>query len=175
MCLYDTDIVYYLDCVEMPSKRFSADVSLELDGIDLPAGGNMISASVVVTDPQDDPSNNSAVSVFSLEAKSGGLAGHNFRPNPVSVRFDEAMLCMNMEIDADIHVEIFNLEGESISRGKLGYGYGVPLDPGYSCFRCGDIFPGVDRLASGVYFYRISLFLLDGTREEYRGRFAVAN
>jgi len=227
LCVYDTDIVYYLDGVEMPLKRFSADdlitvvvkvrntggaaeagaaarllidhettagsrrifsgeieapgvlrttdVSLDLDGIDLPAGGNMIRASVVVTDPQDDPSNNSALSIFSLEAESGGLAGHNFRPNPVSGRFSEAMFCVNMEIDADIQVEILNLEGESISTANLGYGYGVPLDPGYSCFRCGDIFPEVDRLASGVYLYRISLFLLDGTREGYRGRFAVAN
>jgi hypothetical protein len=227
LCVYDTDIVYYLDGVEMPLKRFTADdlitvvvkvrntggapgsgaaarllidhetasgsrrifsgeievpgtlrtsdTSFDLDGAGLPAGGNMIRASVVATDPQDDPSNDSALSIFSVEAESGVLAGHNFRPNPVSGRFAEAMFCVNMEADADIHVEILNLEGESISTANLGYGYGVPLDPGYSCFRCGDIFPGVDRLASGVYLYRISLFLLDGTREEYRGRFAVAN
>ncbi len=227
IAVFDTDIIYYLNGVEMSGRRFAegdpvtvavkvrnigaasgtggqvaltvnletvksssllyegdmeipgpfrtADVFIDLGEGQAGAGGNMIRASISTYLAEDDPSNNTALSVFSIEALSGGLAGHNFRPNPVEGNIADAMFCVNLETDADMHVEILTLEGEFISSANLGYGFGVPLNPGYSCFRCGDIFNGIERLVSGVYIYRISLFAVDGEKAEYLGRFAVVN
>jgi hypothetical protein len=40
---------------------------------------------------------------------------------------------------------------------------------------CGALFPAIDRLASGVYLYRLTLFDPDGSIVHAAGRFAVAH
>jgi hypothetical protein len=44
-----------------------------------------------------------------------------------------------------------------------------------NCLELGTLFPRIDRLASGIYLYRLVLYEEGAARMSYPGRFAVEN
>jgi len=98
---------------------------------------------------------------------------HTVRPNPVAAGFRSASFCMNLARGVDIGLSLYNLEGELIGTAYAGARWGRPLGPGMNCLGMGVLFPHIDRLASGVYFYRLAVYHEGVKRKSYPGRFAV--
>ncbi|MBU8922707.1 MAG: M28 family peptidase [Bacteroidales bacterium] len=165
----------YSDYVDIPGVLRTTEVSLFLDESIVKPGGNILRARISSTPVGDDPENDSAVSVFTIEGEHGGLLNHYFMPNPVDREFSEAMFCIDLASEADLKIKIYTLEGTLVSAGVIGDSYGVALDPGYSCHSCGELFPDIGNLASGIYVYRVLVFPRNGIRSDYRGRFAIVN
>jgi hypothetical protein len=139
------------------------------------AGGNRVIASFTVSGFEDDPSNNGAIKSFSVEGAAEVLLMHGFQPNPIRTVFSQASFCINLSGEANMVLEIFTIEGERIDRAFIGSGYGVPVQAGLNCIGCGALFPGVERLVSGVYPYRLTLFGSGGAPRHFTGRFAIEN
>ena len=154
-----------------PYRAVSIDVPILLG--DRHAGENVIHASIEVNGMDDDTSDNEIRESFAVEGGVEILLDHHVQPNPIRSSFAEALFCVNLAAEADLKIEIFDLEGELLGRTFLGSRSGVPLDAGFSCFTCGDILPGVGPLASGVYLYRIVLYGETGSARSSTGRFAV--
>ncbi len=159
--------------VDIPDVLRTTDISLILDERNVSPGGNILRAKISGTPTGDDPGNDSAVSLFTVEGELGGLLNHYFMPNPIDREFNRAMFCIDLASEADLKIEIYTLEGILLSTGVLGDSYGIGLDPGYSCHSCGELFRDIDELASGVYVYRIVVFPRDGIQSDHRGRFAI--
>jgi hypothetical protein len=157
----------------LPFSCIAAEVPLVLD--ERHVGGNVIRARIAVQGIEDNPSNNETLETISVFGGTEVLLGHYFQPNPIRGSFGSAIFCANLSAETDMKVEIFNLEGELMGRAFLGYGSGVPLAAGLNCFECSSIFTGIDRLAAGVYPYRLVLFDERGPVKSATGLFAVEN
>jgi hypothetical protein len=136
-------------------------------------GGNVVTAEISVSGMDDDPSDNSASAVFQMEDTGEEAFSHHFSPNPVRSSFDQAMFCVNTTEEVNLNVEIYTIEGMRLGSAQIGSAYGTPVPVGFSCYYCGDIFPGIRELASGIYLYRVAVSDAGGGSNDYRGRFAV--
>ena len=137
------------------------------------AGENRVRASISVSGMPDDPSNNETLESFTVSGGSQVVLGHRFQPSPIRSSFPDAFFCVDLSREAELKIELLNIEGELLGRGFIGSGSGSPLSAGLNCFGCGDLFPGIERLAGGVYFYRLVLFDEAGSSQAVTGRFAV--
>ncbi|HSG29181.1 MAG TPA: hypothetical protein VLA34_11930, partial [Candidatus Krumholzibacterium sp.] len=170
---YDDSEVLFDGEVDVPEVLRTSDTVIPLPAGSMKPGGHILEAEIEVTSAEDATSNNASKTVYSVEGSAGGLIGHNMRPNPVTGSFSEALFCVDLEVPADLRIEIMTLEGDLVARGELGYRFGKPLDAGYTCTRCGDLFDGEKDLVSGIYIYRIRYFGQDGTKSDHHGRFAI--
>ena len=123
----------------------------------------------------DDPENNETWEAFSVSGGEQIVLGHRFQPNPIRSSFQEASFCVEISREAQLKIELLNLEGELIGRAFMGSGSDMPLAAGLNCFKTGDLFPGIDRLSGGIYLYRLVLFDGAGSSQALSGRFAVEN
>ena len=162
------------------SESFPAPPPYRAVVLDLPillsrrhVGENVIRAEIEVSGMNDDPDDNEVLESFAVMGGEEILLDHHFQPNPIRSGFGEAIFCVNLAAQANLKIEIFNLEGESLGRTFLGNRVGIPLDAGFNCFTCGDILPDIGQLASGIYPYRIVLYGEDDSTSNFSGRFAV--
>ena len=136
-------------------------------------GENIVTAEIVVQGMDDDPSDNKASVFFVVEGTGTSIENHHFSPNPINHAFSDAKFCINTSEEVNLTLQLFSLEGDQLGSVRLGAGYGVPVPTGLSCHSCGDLFPGITELASGIYLYRMLVFGMDGRSADYHGRFAV--
>ena len=162
------------------SESFPAPAAYRPIQLDIPialgkrhVGENVICAEITVSGMSDNPADNVVLESFAVTGGEEVLLDHHFQPNPIRSGFSEARFCVNLADEADLKVEIFNLEGELLGRAFIGSRVGIPLEAGFNCFTCGDILPGIDRLVSGIYPYRIVIYSEDGSKNSFTGRFAV--
>jgi hypothetical protein len=138
-------------------------------------GGNLVTAEITVSGMEDDPHDNRASVYFVMEETGTTVENHHFSPNPVNRSFPEAMFCINTTEEIQYTLEIYSLEGQQLGIAKVGASYGSPVAAGLDCRSCGELFPGISSLSSGIYLYRLSVFTADGSSSELKGRFAVEN
>jgi len=136
-------------------------------------GAARLVASVSPRGMIDEPGDNGVELWAAVEGEEEVVLMHAVQPNPVSTGFRSASLCLNLARGIDIGVFLYNLEGESIGTAYAGSRWGEPLGAGMNCLRMDALFPDIDRLASGIYLYRLVRY--DGGRAaaDYAGRFAV--
>ncbi len=158
----------------LPMRSVDVEIPLELDASY--GGENLLTARVDVAGIQESEANNSASISFVVEGGGGAtVKSHHFRPNPINGSFRDSRFCLNLSGEANLVIEIFTIEGESVAVGFLGASYGKPLSPGYSCHSCGELFPGTEEPAAGIYLYRVKVVNEGGGEEKYTGRFAIVN
>ncbi len=150
---------------ETASARVVLDESL--------LGANTVEASISVRGMSDDPADNVAEIWLSVEGEEQVVLMHAVQPNPVTSGIGEAAFCVNLTRGADIGIFLHNLEGELIGTAYAGSRWGEPLKAGMNCLRLGDLFPGLGRLASGIYLYRLVVYDGGAIGASYAGRFAV--
>jgi hypothetical protein len=138
-------------------------------------GGDIVRARVDVEGMSDHADDDAATLSFGVRGPGATLVGHGFRPNPVDRAFRSAQFCINLTRAADVEIDLYSVEGERIAVGYAGSRWGKPLDAGLNCLSCGALFPAIDRLASGVYLYRLTIFDADGSTMHAAGSFAVAH
>ena len=136
-------------------------------------GENLVTAEISVSGMDDDTSDNKASGSFVMEGTGSPVENHHFSPNPIDRAFSQATFCVNTTEEIQFTLELYTLEGDLLGTGKMGAGYGTPVPVGLSCPSCGDLFPGIQKLSSGIYLYRLIVFSADGSSSELRGRFAV--
>lgn len=136
-------------------------------------GENVVIAEITVSGMDDDPSDNRESVFFIMEGTGTAIENHHFSPNPVNRAFSEAMFCINTTEEVNLTLQIFSLEGDVLGSARLGAGYGIPVPTGLSCHSCGDLFPGITELASGIYMYRMVVSGAEGRLTDCHGRFAV--
>jgi hypothetical protein len=136
-------------------------------------GADKIGVSISVRGMSDDPGDNAAEVWIAVEGEEEVVLMHSVQPNPVASGLRSASFCMNLSRGLDIALSLYNLEGELIGTAYAGSEWGRPLGAGLNCLGMGDLFPRVDRLASGVYYYRLVVYDGGVARERYAGRFAV--
>jgi len=136
-------------------------------------GENFVTAEITVSGMDDDPSDNRATASFVMEDTGEEVFSHHFSPNPINRSFSEAMFCVNTEEVINLTLEIYSLEGNRLGSANLGLGYGTSIPTGLSCHSCGDLFPGIHDLASGIYLYRVKIVNEEGRSSDDHGRFAV--
>jgi hypothetical protein len=153
---------------------------LRFSHVDIPIGAgsglggeNIVTAEITVYGMDDDPSDNRASVFFIMEGTGTTIENHHFSPNPINRAFSEAMFCINTTEEVSFTLQIFSLEGDVLGNASLGAGYGTPVPTGLSCHSCGDLFPGISELASGIYIYRMVVSGAEGRLTDYHGRFAV--
>jgi hypothetical protein len=138
-------------------------------------GGNRFRAEVFVLGMEDDPDNNAVEVWVGVEGAGVPVLMHAVQPNPIEGTFRSAAFCINLVRAVDIGLELYTLEGERLGSAYLGARWGNPLEPGMNCLELGTLFPRIDRLASGIYLYRLVLYEEGAARMSYPGRFAVEN
>jgi hypothetical protein len=140
-------------------------------------GGNSLRVQVTVAGMDDDPLDNTAEVWIGVEGtgEEEAVLMHSIQPNPIAGRIGSAAFCINLARPVDIALELYTLEGERIGSAFAGARWGRPLGPGLNCLELGSLFPGLSRLASGVYIYRLVLYEEGAPRRKYPGRFAVEN
>jgi hypothetical protein len=158
---------------DAPTLLRTREIQLPITIDDGYAGGTIISAGIEPYGMVDEPGNNEVWDGFSVATGETVLLYHGFQPNPVTIDFPDARFCVNLAAAANLIVECYTLEGESIGSASLGESYGTPLNAGFTCFSCGEIFRGVETVAPGVYIYRVKLFMSNGEVNQSTGRFAV--
>ncbi len=136
-------------------------------------GGNVVTAEITVSGMEDDPADNRTSVYFVMEGAGSPLENHHFSPNPINTSFQLAKFCVNATEEINYSMEIYSLEGHLLGNARMGRGYGTPVPTGLSCHSCGDMFPGIRDLASGIYLYRLIVFGEDGSSTDHHGRFAV--
>jgi hypothetical protein len=137
-------------------------------------GANTIEATVSVRGMVDDQADNSAEVWLSVEGEEEVVLMHAVQPNPATSGIRAAAFCANLSRGVDIGISLYNLEGELIGTAYAGARWGEPLRAGMNCMPLGELFPSVDRLASGIYFYRLLVYDAGGAAQaSYGGRFAV--
>jgi hypothetical protein len=156
-----------------PLKSLHVEIPLVLD--ETYAGENRLRARISIGGMADDQANNEAVESFAVSGGSQVILDHRFQPNPIGSSFPEASFCVEISRETELKIELLSMEGELIGRAFLGSGSGRPLSVGLNSFRCGELFPAIDRLAAGVYLYRLVLFDPTGESRAFSGRFAVEN
>ena len=157
----------------LPFRSLLIEIPLVLD--EHYAGGNRVRARISVSGMPDDPSNNETLEAFNVSGGSQVVLGHRFQPNPIRSFFPDASFCVDLSRETELKIELLDLEGELLGRAFMGSGSGRPLAAGLNCFDCSDLFPGIERLAGGVYLYRLVLFDEAGSIQAFTGRFAVEN
>jgi hypothetical protein len=156
-----------------PLKYSSVDIALGTgEGL---GGQNIVTAEITVSGMDDDPSDNTASAAFVMEGTGSTVENHHISPNPIKTSFSSAQFCINTTEEVNLNLDIFNIEGQRLGSASLGSGYGSPIPTGLSCHPCGELFPGIGELASGIYLYRLVVFTADGQSTEYHERFAVEN
>jgi hypothetical protein len=165
----------YFDDLEPPAPLRAAVAEIPLVVDERFTGENRISASFTVSGLDDDPSNNSAAGRFAVGGAANVLLMHSVQPNPIKTAFSQASFCFNLSGEANMVLEIFTIEGELVDKAFIGQGYGIPVQTGLNCIACSSLFPGVDRLASGVYPYRLTVFCSGGAQKHITDKFAVEN
>ena len=125
-------------------------------------GENLVTAEIRVSGMDDDPGDNSASVYFVMEGTGSTVENHHFSPNPVNRSFREAMFCVNTTEEIQYTLEIYSLEGQLLGSAKVGASYGSPVSSGLDCRSCGDLFPGISSLASGIYLYRLIVYTAEG-------------
>ncbi len=164
--------IYSDDLPAADPLRFSyADIDLGT-GSGL-GGGNVVTAEITVSGMDDDPSDNRASALFAVEGTDEEVFEQHFSPNPINRSFSEAMFCINTTLEANLTLDIFSIEGTRLGSASFGSGSRNSVPRGLSCYSCGDLFPGIHDLASGIYLYRSVVVDESGRTTEYQGRFAV--
>jgi len=158
-----------------PEPLGTSDVIRRLNLGGAYVGGNIIRARVDVGGMSDRVDDDAAELAFGVKGAGAALIGHGFRPNPVDRAFRSALFCINLARSADVEIDLYSVEGERIAVGYAGSQWGKSLGAGLNCLSCGALFPAIDRLASGVYLYRLILFDPDGSTLHATGSFAVAH
>jgi hypothetical protein len=156
-----------------PGALRAAGTSIRFTAAERDAGENRLRARISVHGFDDDESNNESEVRFVAAGGGEVLPGHTFKPNPVTGGFPAAEFCVNLAAEANLLVEIYTIEGERVGTTYIGSGYGIPLNVGYTCIPCRELFPAVTNLASGVYLYRVGVYSIEGGSHQYTGRFAV--
>jgi hypothetical protein len=164
----------YRGDIPVPAPLKTSDVILHLMLGSEFVGGNLVHARVAVSGMDDSIVDNEASTSFGVRGAGATLLTHGFRPNPVDRAFRGASFCVNLAAEADIEISLFTVEGERLAVGKAGSRWGAALEVGINCLSCGVLFPGVDRLASGIYLYRLTVLDPAGRSTIAMGRFAVA-
>jgi hypothetical protein len=136
-------------------------------------GADKIGVSISVRGMSDDPDNNAVEVWMAVEGEEEVVLMHAVQPNPVASGLRSASFCMNLSRGVDIGLTLYNLEGELIGTAYAGSRWGQPLGAGMNCLGMSALFPRIDRLASGVYFYRLVVYDGGVARKSYPGRFAV--
>jgi hypothetical protein len=136
-------------------------------------GADKIGVSISVRGMSDDPDNNTIEVWMAVEGEEEIVLMHSVQPNPVAAGLRSASFCMNLARGVDIGLSLYNLEGELVGTAYAGSRWGQPLGAGMNCLGMNALFPRIDRLASGVYFYRLVVYDGGVARKSYPGRFAV--
>jgi len=136
-------------------------------------GADKIGVSISVRGMNDDPDNNAVEVWMAVRGEEEVVLMHAVQPNPVAAGLRSAAFCMNLSRGVDVGLTLYNLEGELIGTAYAGSQWGQPLGAGMNCLGMSALFPRVDRLASGVYFYRLVVYEGAVARASYPGRFAV--
>jgi hypothetical protein len=136
-------------------------------------GADKIDISISASGMSDDPENNAVAVWMAVEGEEEVVLMHAVQPNPVAAGLRSAYFCMNLARGVDIGLSLYNLEGELIGTAYAGSRWGQALGAGMNCLGMSALFPGIDRLASGVYFYRLSVYDGGVARKSFPGRFAV--
>ena len=161
--------------VPAPEPLGTSNVVLGLNLRGAYVGGDIVRARVDVEGMSDRADDDAAELAFGVRGPGTTLVGHGFRPNPVDRAFRSALFCINLARAADVEIDLYSVEGERIAVGYAGSRWGKPLEAGLNCLSCGALFPAIDRLASGIYLYRLILFDADGSTMRATGRLAVAH
>ncbi len=149
----------------------TAEAEVVLDRSFLGAG--RIAVSISVRGMSDNSGNNSAEAWIAVEGEDEVVLMHSVQPNPVASGLRSASFCLNLSRGVDIALSLHNLEGELVGTAYAGSRWGLPLGAGMNCLAMSALFPRVDRLASGVYFYRLVVYDGGVERMSFPGRFAV--
>jgi hypothetical protein len=136
-------------------------------------GAGKIRVSISVSGMSDDPDNNAVEVWMAVKGEEEVVLMHAVQPNPVASGLRSASFCMNLARGVDIGLSLYNLEGELVGTAYAGSRWGRPLGAGMNCIGMNTLFPRIDRLASGVYFYRLVVYDGEIARQSYPGRFAV--
>ena len=164
----------FFEYLDPPAPLEAAVVRVPIVIDDGAAGGNIVRASIGVWGMEDDPGNNAAVEQFAVESTRSLALMHSFEPNPVRGAFSEASFCVDLVREAEPTLELYTIEGTRVgSAGALRWG--GTLGAGLTCLRCSQLFPGLGRLASGVYGYRLLLREPGGGQTVVHGKLAVEN
>lgn len=162
--------------VEAPGPLRAAEIFVPFPLSRRDAGENLLRARIAVSGFEDHFANNETAIRFNVSLAGGDiLAGHHFSPNPITVPFPDAAFCVNLAAEATILLNVFNVEGERIGTARIGSAYGRPLSIGNNRVPCGEIFPGIAELASGIYLYQLKVRGTAGGIYHHAGRFAVLN
>ncbi len=163
----------YSEVLAVPAAldAYSVEATVVLDRSFL--GADKIGASISVNGMSDDPGNNTAEIWIAVQGEEEIVLMHAVQPNPAAAGFRSASFCVNLSRGVDIGLTLYNLEGELIGTAYAGSRWGQPLGAGMNCLGMNALFPRVDRLASGVYFYRLVVYDGGGAIARYPGRFAV--
>jgi hypothetical protein len=153
----------------LDADTVEAEVVLDRDFL----GANKVGVSISMNGISDDPRNNTVEVWMAVQGEEEVVLMHAVQPNPVAGGVRSASFCMNLVRGVDIGLSLYNLEGELIGTAYAGSRWGQPLGAGMNCLGMSDLFPRIDRLASGVYFYRLVVYDEGVTRMSYPGRFAV--
>jgi hypothetical protein len=158
-----------------PGPLMSSDVVIRIELDDSFAGANVVHARVAVAGAADVEGNDAADVNLGVSAKKGLILSHGFRPNPVSGSIRGASFCVNLAREADLEVELYTIEGERVAAGRAGARWGTSAPgAGLTCLSCAVLFPTLDKLASGIYLYRLRMIEPNGGVARATGRFAVA-
>jgi len=164
----------YSEVLPIPSALDADIVETEVVVLDRDfLGADKIGVSISVRGMRDDPDNNAVEVWMAVKGEEEVVLMHSVQPNPVAAGLRSASFCMNLVRGVDIGLSLYNLEGELIGTAYAGSWWGQPLGAGMNCLGMNALFPRIDRLASGVYLYRLVVYDGGVARTSYPGRFAV--
>ncbi|MDD4856839.1 MAG: M20/M25/M40 family metallo-hydrolase [Candidatus Krumholzibacteria bacterium] len=165
----------FSDNVRVPEPLRTSDTVVQMMLDRERMGGNIVHVRADVEGMADDSSNDAEDLSFSVSGGGGVILGHGFRPNPVNGAFGEASFCVNLAREADIEISLYTLEGERIVVAHAGSRWGTDLHAGLNCLSCSSLFGRINKIASGIYIYRVVAIEQDGSIMRATGRFAIAH
>jgi hypothetical protein len=163
------------EAIDLPEALGFRDIMISKVLGDEFIGANRLRAEVFVHGMDDARADNAQEVWMGVEGALGPILMHAVQPNPIGGTFRSASFCINLARGVNVGLELYTIEGERLGSAYIGARWGRPLEAGMNCMELGSLFPDIDRLASGVYLYRLVAYD-DGTaRSNYAGRFAVEN